>query len=139
MPGLGDRCGMLKRVAVLFGEGEGTTVPGSLVVEPDRLLLSGGSGLRRFDLAVAFASVADVRVGRRPAERLSGHATLVLDRNGMPSVRVAPLGAGLVHEVADLVGQLCSQRRAGTQELVVVVPLKAGCLERARALLAEGP
>jgi hypothetical protein len=130
---------MHKRFAVVFLEGNGERVAGSLEVGPDRLLLSGCSEGRRIALSVPFAGIAEVRVGRRPVDRLNGYATVVLEREGLLPVQVAPLGIGSLHEIAELVSELQGQHRGAGEQLVVVVPLKAGCLGRAKKLLAEGP
>jgi hypothetical protein len=130
---------MHKRFAVVFREGDEPSVAGSLDVGPDRLLLSGRRGERRVVLSVLVAGVSEVRVGRRPAERLNGYATVVLAREGMPPVRVAPLGVGSLHEIVGLIGELRAQRRGGGEDLAVVVPLKPGCVDRARALVVAGP
>src|SRR5579862_5314537 len=133
-----DRCAMEKRFAVVFREGNGPRVAGSLEAGPDRLLLSGRGEGRSITLRVRPAGVSEVRVGRRPADRLNGYPTLVLEREGLPPVQVAPLGVGSLHEIVDLVGELQRRHGAGDQ-LVVAVPLKPGCLGRARRLLAHGP
>jgi hypothetical protein len=57
----------------------------------------------------------------------------------MPALQVAPLGAGLLHEIADLLLALTAERRAGGEVLAVVVPLKPDCLVRAAKLLQAGP
>jgi hypothetical protein len=65
--------------------------------------------------------------------------TLVLERGDGSEVQVAPLGAGLLGEIADLLTTLTSDRARLIDELVVVVPLKPGCRERAEELLGQGP
>ncbi|HZC30434.1 MAG TPA: hypothetical protein VE261_02880 [Gaiellaceae bacterium] len=52
-------------------------------------------------------------------------------------MEVAPLGMALLPEITDLLISLT--KRAGGDELAVAVPLKPGCLGRARTLLAKGP
>jgi hypothetical protein len=88
---------------------------------------------------VPLADIGDVRVGRRLEDRLHGYRTLVLDRIELPPLEVAPLGAGLLHEVADLLARLSSEGPGTSRTLVAVVALKSGCVERARQLLAGGP
>jgi len=128
---------MHERYAVVFREQGGAAAAGALEMGPDGLLLRGGAGQLPAELSVPFADIAEVRIGRRPPDRLNGYATLVLERAHMPSVQVAPLGAGLLHEIADLVSSLTVEHRG--RELAVVVPLKPGCLRRARTLLEAGP
>jgi len=130
---------MHERYAVVFREQGGAAAAGALELRPDRLLLRGRAEQLPAELSVPFADIAEIRIGRRPADRLNGYATLVLERTHLPSVQVAPLGAGLLHEIADLVSALTAERRRDGDELAVVVPLKPGCLRRARELLEAGP
>jgi hypothetical protein len=130
---------MHKRYPVVFREQGGTATAGSLEVDEDRLLLSGGTGQRRRELSVPLPEITEIRIGRLPADRLNGYATLLLDRESVPAVQVAPVGAGLLHEIADLVRTLTTERLADTEELAVVVPLRRGCRAQAAKLLAAGP
>ncbi len=129
---------MHERYAVLFSEQGGAVVAGALEVREDRLLLVGAAGGGRLGVSVPMADIAEVRIGRLPADRLNGSVTLVFERRQGPALRVAPLGAGLLHEIADLVTGLAGEGRVG-DELAVVVPLKPSCLARARTLLEAGP
>jgi hypothetical protein len=89
------------------------------------------------ELEIPFSALVEVRIGRSPSERLNGYPTLVLERNTPPAVHVAPLSPLLLHELADLLASL--RDRTGGDVLVVLAPLKPGCLGRARRLLAKGP
>jgi hypothetical protein len=62
----------------------------------------------------------------------------VLKRTTAQAVEVAPLGALFLHEIADLLASV-AQPNGGGEVLAVLVPLKPGCLDRARTLLAKGP
>jgi len=128
-----------ERYAVVFCERGGPSVAGALELQDGELVLSGGSGEERTDLEIALAEVVDVHVGRRPDERINGHATLVLARDHQLAVHIAPLGAGLLHEIADLLSALTHQRSRAADELAIIVPLRPGCLNRARELLHRGP
>lgn len=127
------------RYAFVFRECEGGLVAGSLELDEDRVLLSGGSRERLRDVSIPFEEIADVHIGRQPAERINGYATLVLGRHNQPSLQLAPLGAGLLHEVADLLSSLTATSSARADHLVVVVPLRPGRLDQARTLLEHGP
>jgi hypothetical protein len=127
---------MHERFAVVFRDGSAEAA-GALDVEHDRLLLHGGANDARLELEIPFSDLSEVRIGRRPSERLNGYATIVLERTTLPPVQVAPLGVALLHEISDLLTTL--SRRAGGDVLAVLVPLKPGCLGRARKLLAKGP
>lgn len=125
--------------AVVYREEEGLATAGALVVTEERLLLEGGAGDRRCTLNVPFAELTEVHIGRAAAERLNGYSVLVLERRQAPSVHVAPLGVGLLHELADLVAAFATEQRGGDEHVAVIVPLKTGCRERARELVAQGP
>ena len=127
---------MHERFAVVFRNGSAEAA-GALEVEPDRLLLHGGANDARLELEIPFSDLSEVRIGRRSSERLNGYATLILERTTLPPVQVAPLGMGLLSEIADLLVSLTN--RATGDVLTVRVPLKHGCLGRARKLLAKGP
>lgn len=127
---------MRERFAVVFANGADEAA-GALEIEEDSLLLSGGAGTDEHQIRIPFADLTEVRIARRRADRLNGHSTLILERRGLDRVRVAPLGMAVVTEIADLLGTLT--RPLETEMLAVRVPLKPGCLERARRLLAKGP
>lgn len=127
------------RYAVVFREGAGPAAAGALEVSEGRLLLASRTHGRAHEVAVAFTDVVEIHVGRLPAERLNGRPTVVLVRKRMPAVQVAPLGAGLLNELADLLIALTAEPSEEGDELAVVVPLRQGCLERARRLLEFGP
>jgi hypothetical protein len=131
-----DRGRMQKRFAVVFRDGAAEAA-GALVVESDRLRLCGRAASAELDLEIPFSELAEVRVGRHSKERLNGHRTLVLERSTKPPVLVAPLGVAMLTELADLLVSLT--RPAGGEVLAVLVPLKPGCLGRARELLERGP
>ena len=127
---------MHERFAVVFRDGS-TEAPGALEVESDCLRLNGRASDGDVELEIPYSDLSEVRIGRRPSERLNGYATLVLERTALPAVHVAPLGVALLPEIASLVTALT--RGAGGGVLAVRVPLKPGCLDRARKLLAKGP
>jgi hypothetical protein len=127
---------MHERFAVVFREGSAEAA-GALEVEHDLLLLSGRGKGGSLELEIPFSDLSEVRVARRPSERLNGYATIVLERSSMRVVQVAPLGAGMLPEIASLLTSLT--QRGESDILSVRVPLKPGCLERARKLLAKGP
>jgi hypothetical protein len=131
--------GVERRYAVVFRERGGLVVAGCLEVAEDRLRLAGGRGTDARTVEVPLADIGDVHVGRSPADRLRGNPTLVLERIELPPLDIAPIGAGLLHEIADLLALLTSEGPGTSRTLVVVVPLKPGCLERAGALLGDGP
>lgn len=130
---------MHKSYAVVFCERGGAPAAGALELHRGRLLLTGRAGQKRCALSLPLADVTAIRIGRVRVDRLNGYPTLVLERGPRPAVQVAPLGAGLLHEIADLLLAISAERRAGGEELAVVVPLKPNCLLRAAKLLEAGP
>ena len=125
--------------AVVFRAGTAEeTAAGVLEFESDRLRLRGRGNDGAHELEVPFADLSEVRIDRSPNERLKGYPTIVLERTTAQPVGVAPLGALYLHEIADLLTSV-AQPNGGAEVLAVLVPLKPGCLDRARTLLAKGP
>jgi hypothetical protein len=127
---------MHERYAVAFRSGSAAAT-GRLDIEQDRLVLRGVAGPDVIELEIPLSELVEIRVGRRPQDRLNGYRTLVLERTNGPVVRVAPLGLAMLPEIADLLHSLT--RPTDESVLAVSVRLKAGCLDRARKLLAKGP
>jgi hypothetical protein len=128
---------------VLFREGGAPPIAGSLTVEPTALVLEGGAAAERVSLRVEFGDLREIRIARRPMERINGHRVLVLERVDGPAVHIAPMGSGLLHEIADLTAALAGLEigtaAAANETATVVVPLRAGQQERVRELVAAGP
>jgi hypothetical protein len=129
---------MDERFAVIFRDGDAEAAAGVLVVEQDRLRLSGRGSDGTVELEIPFTDLSEVRISRHPDERLKDYPTVLLERTATPTVQVAPLGVALVREIASLLASL-TQRSAGDDVIAVLAPLKQGCLGRARTLLAKGP
>lgn len=136
---MGATPGTDARYAVSFCTASGPTAAGALVAAEDRLLLEGRSGEDRIELAIPYSKLIEVRVGRQPEERLKGHPTLLLSYGRGDLVRVAPMGFGLVHELADLLTALATEHADASEEVAVIVPVRKGRVARARELVAEGP
>lgn len=98
---------MLERFAVVFRIGESAlAAAGALEVDDGCLRLCGGNGPDRQELEIPVSDLSDVHVGRRQDERLNGYPTLVLERPNLPAVLVAPVGMGLLTEIAGRLGGL---------------------------------
>ena len=134
--GIADCVRMHERFAVSFREGSARAA-GALDVEQDRLVLHGRTDEGELTLEIPFAQLSEVRAGCLPTERLDGYATILLERPGLPTVQIAPLGIAMLPEITALLCSLTHPEDGDT--LVVVVPLKPGCLNHARDLLAKGP
>lgn len=111
---------------------------GRLTAARDALVFDGSSDGHLIRLSVAFRDLVGVRVGRTASERLKGRPTLVLEHSDGGLLPVQPLEATLLHELADLFAELCA-REEPVDEVAVVLPLKPGAVDRARALVAQGP
>jgi hypothetical protein len=127
------------RYAVVFCAAEEASTPGALVVEEDRLLLEGRGRDGLFELTIPYSDLAGVRIGRIADERLNGRPTLLLERRQRPVVQVVPFGPGLLQELAHLLAALVGRESGDRDQVAVVVPLRAGCLERAQELVRQGP
>ncbi|MGZ4314638.1 MAG: hypothetical protein ACXVRK_01825 [Gaiellaceae bacterium] len=127
------------RYAVVFRIGSSRPTAGALVVDDWSLMLVGGSVDDPVEVSVAYSALREVRIGRSSEERLNGRPALLLARRDGPVIQVAPHGFGLLHELADLLAVLAIQQADGYEQVAVVVPLKPGCVERAKELVAKGP
>jgi hypothetical protein len=130
---------MDEHFAVVFRDGTAEqAAAGVLELEQDRLRLRGRTNDGAHELEIPFTDLSEVRIARSPTERLNGYATLVLERTSAQAVQIAPLGIAFLPQIADLLAAV-TQRTDGDGLLAVLVPLKPGCLDRARALLAKRP
>lgn len=127
------------RYAAVFSEGDGPIAVGAIVVGADRVLLEGRHEADPVRLAVLYEDVVDVRLGHATRERLNGCRTLVLRRRAATPLRIAPLGFGLRWELADTLDSRIGRQAAAGERVAIVVPLRHGCVESVRALLAQGP
>ncbi len=124
--------------AVLWSEVGGPSVAGKLTPGRETLLLNGTQDGRIMRRALAYRDVSGVRVSRMPPEVIEDRPTLVLEQRDAPDLLVQPLGSGLLYELADTLAELCSGNEPLAQ-VALVLPLKPGMLETARALVDEGP
>lgn len=113
-------------------------VAGTLTVGRNAVRLDGGRGERLVRRTLAYRDLAGVRIGRAHRDLLNGRPAIVVERHEAPALLVRPLGAGLLNELAHLLTQLCATNES-VEQIAVVLPLKPGALEAARALVAEGP
>jgi hypothetical protein len=123
---------------VLWAEVDGPPVAGKLSPGRDALELSGTQDGRIMRRALAYRDVSGVRISRTAPDVIEGRPTLVLERRDAPDLLVHPLGPGLLYELADTLAELCSANEPVAQ-IALVLPLKPGALQTARALVAEGP
>jgi hypothetical protein len=76
---------------------------GKLVLSPHGLRLEGGDPMGRlYSLSLPYRDVAHVHVARGASERIRRLPTLVVERPGLPAVRIAGLGGiGITTELFD--------------------------------------
>jgi hypothetical protein len=123
---------------VLWSEPGGPAVTGGLTPGRETLALEGsrdGDLVRR---TLAYRNLDGVRLGRAAPDLLDGRPTLVIEPHQAPAILVRPLGAGLLHELVDLLTELCAANEPIAQ-IAVVLPLKPDALATARTLVSQGP
>lgn len=126
--------------AVAWRAPDGVVARGSLTLTGPVLALRGldldGRIVRR---RIPLAEIDSVRIGRTADERVQGMRCAVLAlRDGGP-VAIAPLGAGELVELAELVAELSAGEPAAGRRIAIVLPLRDGTAERARELVSGGP
>jgi hypothetical protein len=124
--------------AVVWRPEDGDPVTGKLTPDGDALRFQGGRDGRLVHLTVPYRALAGVRVARTPGERLNGRSTIVVERHGDSALLISPLGAGLLHELSDVLADLCSASDP-VHQIAVVLPLKPDALDAARRYLSLGP
>lgn len=124
--------------AVKWREPSGRTFLGRLEFGPQAVVLTGRNGgeeaVRR---TIGFDELRGFRLGENAGERLDGDQTLVVERPGGDVVIAsAVMQVGVLQE---LVHRLSELRLVAPRRATVVVPLKAGAIEQAWQLAAQGP
>jgi hypothetical protein len=73
-------------------------------------------------------------------ERLDGRPTLLLDRRGLGTLRVASVVApGIISEIAEGLGALRLSSSAVNDRVTVIVPIRKGKRDKVEQLLDKGP
>jgi hypothetical protein len=92
----------LESYGVIWQEGGLEPVAGKLEIGLDFLRLEGSGRDRLAVCALAFGDLTGIRIGRERRERLDGRPTLLLERSGGETIRIAGLAqAGIVTEIAE--------------------------------------
>jgi hypothetical protein len=129
---------MIGSYGVVWRDGPGPLATGKLELAARRLSLDGLAGARPVLRELEYESLAGVRVGRAPDDRIEGHPTVVLE-HGSGTIALAPVARpSLVSEIVERVTGLKLAARA-SKRTTVVVPLVPGADAAARALLEAGP
>jgi hypothetical protein len=126
---------MQESYGVVWREGTGPLGRGKLELHPRSLHLDGLAGPSPAVREIAYDDLALVRVGRAPAERITGRPSLVLElRSGEPLAIGSVSQPGVIGELAERIATLQAGRRTA-----VVLPIRPGAHEAVRALLVDGP
>jgi len=125
--------------AIVWREGELPQGTGKLELLPHAVRLDGVSGGEQTVREVGYDDLLGLRIGRARDERVSGAASLMLERRSGPAIRIASFGTpNLVSEIAEAIASLLLGGVAA-RRTAVVLPIDPGSYERARALIEQGP
>jgi hypothetical protein len=98
---------MQESYGVVWREGTGPLGRGKLELHPGLLRLDGLAATGPACREIAYGDLALVRVGRAPADRISGRPSLVLELHGGDSLAIASVSQpGVVGELAERIAVL---------------------------------
>jgi len=131
---------MRRTYAVTWDDRDTPPHSGKLELRAAGLSLEGSiNGSGPVALLVAYEDLVGLRLASSH-ERLAGRPTLLLDRRGRSSLRVASVATpGIISEVAEQLGALRLGNASLSNRLAVVVPVRKGKHEKIRRLLDQGP
>jgi hypothetical protein len=123
--------------AVTWRDEGGALRSGRAELRARALRLEAGAGEVR---EIRYEDLVGISIGRTRAERIAGRPTLILDRRDGAPVRLASIAQlGIVSELAERLAELHLGQMLARNRIVVVVPLREGALEDARAVIDRGP
>src|SRR5215217_1182294 len=131
---------MQRSYAVTWQEPEAERYSGKLELHATGLSLEGFHHVSGpVAILVPYEELTGLRLGGN-GERLDRRPTLVLERKGVGSLRVASVAApGIISEVAEeLAGMKIGSESVGDR-VAVVVPIRKSKVDRVRELLEAGP
>jgi len=129
----------MQSYGVVWREDALPAASGKLELLPGALRFEGVAEGRPTVRELDYDSLAAVRVGRSPSDRVDGRPSLVLERRSGLPVAIASVGqSGVVAELAERLASL-QLGAAATRRTAFVLPLAGGSLDRARELLRAGP
>jgi hypothetical protein len=123
---------------VIWSEANEKPSTGRLTPGRQAMTFQGTRDGNEVERSIPYDDVAGISIGRTPGSQLNGRATIVIARRDEPDLLVQPYGPGLLHELADVLSELCA-REEPLQRIAIVLPLRADSLETVRALVAGGP
>jgi hypothetical protein len=126
--------------AVIWCNGDARQATGRLELGTDAIELDGVADGEAVREQIPYRDLAAVSIGRERADRIGGRQTLVLDRAGSGSFRVASAAESwIVSELAERLASIHVDRADGVCRLAVAVPIREGARNKARELLRHGP
>ena len=91
-------------------------------------------------VSIPYDELAGIHIGRAERERVNGLRSLIVESEREDPIHLASVERmSAIFEIGALLVELRAQKTALTTSVAVVVPLKAGSVENARALVREGP
>lgn len=131
---------MHRTYAVTWQEPGSVPYSGKLELRACGLSLEGSNnGSGTSSLLIPYEELLGMRLASGH-ERLDGRPTLVLDRRGRGSLRVASVVApGIISEVAEALAGLRLGNAAVNDRVAVVVPIRKGKRDKVEQLLDKGP
>jgi hypothetical protein len=88
--------------AVVWKKDDGLVVPGQLRLEGDGIRLAGAVAGKPEEHALSYRSLAGVRLGHGPDERLQGQPSMLVELRSLERYVIATIGGfGVLTELAD--------------------------------------
>ncbi len=82
----------------------GPVMAGRILLDTSALRFEGAGRGREASRRIAYAAIAASRLGRAPADRVSGRPALVLELSDGETIRIATPEVGALHELAEALG-----------------------------------
>jgi hypothetical protein len=126
--------------AVNWQEQEGAISSGKLELRRCSILFEGQNGAGHHVIEIPYREISALRIARRASDKIGGRPTLVVERGEAPAIRIASVAQpGIVSELAEHLAGLNLGEEDAVSRVLVVIPLRAGARDRAKALIREGP
>ena len=91
-------------------------------------------------VSIPCGELAGIHIGRAEHERVGGLRSLIVESEKEGAIHLASVERlSAIFEIGALLAELRAEKTALTTSVAVIVPLKAGSVEKARALVREGP
>jgi hypothetical protein len=103
---------MAVNYAVIWRDASGPVCAGQLELLRHGFQLEGADRSGADSVEVVDADeICSIRIGRTPQDRVDGRSTLIVERSDGDCLMIASaIGIGMIHEIADQVGHLVTER-----------------------------